>query len=109
MGEVYYKQGNPQKIGDFFTQEILKNYPSSMGNGLYFLPYKVFENQKIYCIHGVLEDDKQILLGEIEQAYLEKEIERMYDRLAKTGQETGIVSEKLAKLKKRKSNTYSAE
>ena len=46
--------------------------------------------------------DKQILQNEIETAYLEKEIERMYDRLAKTGRDTGIVSEKLTKLKKRK-------
>jgi len=43
---------------------------------------------------------KQYLSGEIEQAYLEKEIERMYDRLAKIGAETGSVSEKLANLKK---------
>lgn len=50
------------------------------------------------------EESQQNLAGEIEQAYLEKEIERMYDRLAKTGQETGLVSEKLAKLKKRKSD-----
>ena len=65
------------------------------------------EVEKIRCLGT--EQEQQILAGEIEQAYLEKEIERMYDRLAKTGQETGIVSEKLAKLKKRKSNTYSAE
>lgn len=55
------------------------------------------------------EEEKQILAGEIEQAYLEKEIERMYDRLARTGRETGIVSEKLAKLKKRKSDAYKAD
>jgi len=46
------------------------------------------------------EAQKQYLSGEIEQAYLEKEIERMYDRLAKIGRETGVVSEKLANLKK---------
>ena len=32
----------------------------------------------------------------------EKEIERMYERLAKTGRDTSIVSDKLTKLKKRK-------
>ena len=35
-------------------------------------------------------------------AYLEKEIERMYDRLAKTGRDTAIVSDKLTRLKQRK-------
>ena len=33
---------------------------------------------------------------------LEKEIERMYERLAKTGCDTSVVSEKLTKLKKRR-------
>ena len=43
-----------------------------------------------------------VLQNEIETAYLEKEISRMYDRLAKTGRDTGNVSEKLTKLKKRR-------
>lgn len=47
-------------------------------------------------------EQKEQLSRDIEQAYLEKEIERMYDRLAKTGRETGHVSEKLLNLKKRK-------
>lgn len=46
--------------------------------------------------------ERQELANEIELAYLEKEIERMYDRLAKTGRDTSIVSEKLTNLKKRK-------
>lgn len=50
-------------------------------------------------------EEKEMLAQEIEQAYLEKEIERMYDRLARTGRETGDVSEKLARLKKRKQST----
>ncbi len=51
--------------------------------------------------HGSAEE-RQELANEIELAYLEKEIERMYDRLAKTGRDTSIVSEKLTNLKKRK-------
>lgn len=48
------------------------------------------------------EEEKQTLSNEIEQAYLEKEIERMYDRLAKTGRDTAMVSDKLTRLKQRK-------
>lgn len=48
------------------------------------------------------EEEKQHLINEIEQAYLEKEIERMYDRLAKTGRDTSIISDKLTRLKQRK-------
>lgn len=46
--------------------------------------------------------EKQLLNNEIETAYLEKEIERMYDRLAKTGRDTSVVSNKLGKLKLRR-------
>ena len=53
MGEVYYQEGKDKSIGEFSTKEILKNYPNSMGNGLYFRPYKIDENQKISCIHSV--------------------------------------------------------
>ena len=42
--------------------------------------------------------DRRILQNEIHTAYLEKEIEKMYDRLAQTGRDTGVVSEKLAEL-----------
>lgn len=47
-------------------------------------------------------EERQDLANEIELAYLEKEIERMYDRLSKTGRDTSIVSDKLSNLKKRK-------
>ena len=47
MGEIYYQDGKQQKVGDFSTKQILRNYPNSMGNGIYFLPYKIYNNQKI--------------------------------------------------------------
>lgn len=48
------------------------------------------------------EEENKDLDNEIEQAYLEDEIERMYERLAITGKNTVIVSDKLTKLKQRK-------
>lgn len=76
----------------------------------YFIKQKIYYDQKVEdCMERMnlinekgSEFDRQILQNEIETAYLEKEIERMYDRLAKTGRDTGVVSNKLAKLKKRK-------
>lgn len=47
-------------------------------------------------------EEKALLDSDIETAYLEKEIERMYDRLAKTGRDTSVVSYKLSRLKRRK-------
>ncbi|MBQ9089659.1 MAG: LOG family protein [Alphaproteobacteria bacterium] len=48
-----------------------------------------------------LPDEKQQLKTDIETAYLNKEIERMYERLAKAGRDTALISDKLHELKKR--------
>ena len=50
---------------------------------------------------GTLEEKRELETA-VEQAYLEKEIERMYERLAKTGRDTSVVSDKLTKLKNRR-------
>lgn len=54
-------------------------------------------------LHGTAEQ-RQELANDIEKAYLEKEIERMYDRLAKAGRDTSMVSDKLSALKQRQKN-----
>lgn len=61
----------------------------------------IIENMQNVSLHGTAEE-RRALANEIEQAYLEREIEKMYDRLAKTGRDTSIVSEKLTKLKQRR-------
>ena len=50
---------------------------------------------------------KQVLARKIETAYLNKEIQRMYDRLATTSRDTALVSHKLDALKARIKNTGS--
>jgi hypothetical protein len=83
---------------------------------VYELPYfyKRKENSKVH-VEDIWEEmlkiqntgtdaQKQVLATEIETAYLEKEIERMYDRLAKTGRDTSVVSDKLCRLKLRRKN-----
>ena len=50
------------------------------------------------------DEEKAVLDSDIETAYLEKEIERMYDRLAKAGRDTSVVSYKLSRLKRRRKN-----
>ena len=60
MGEVYFKKGKQLDVGEYFTQEILHNYPNSMGNGIYFKPYKVHADQRISCIHAVWEENREI-------------------------------------------------
>lgn len=62
MGELYFKKGKQQAVGEFFAEEILKNYPNSMGNGIYFKPYQVNESQEISCIHALRNEEKNIEL-----------------------------------------------
>jgi len=54
--------------------------------------------------HARLEA-KQALARKIETAYLNKEIKRMYDRLATTSRDTALVSHKLDSLRQRIRNT----
>lgn len=76
----------------------------------YFIKQKLSYNLEVEdCIEKMYQintsgtyQERTVLRNEIETAYLEKEISRMYDRLAKTGRDTGNVSEKLTKLKKRR-------
>ena len=73
----------------------------------YFIKNKVgsvwvehlIENMDNIELNGTKEE-KDALHNEIEAAYLEKEISRMYERLAKSGKNTAVISEKLTKLKK---------
>ena len=82
------------------------------------LPYVIEERQKNpeMSIGAILRDKDKIFKGSdlelkqnlsrtIETAYLNKEIMRMYDRLATTGRDTALASHKLAHLKERMKNT----
>lgn len=54
-------------------------------------------------------EKRQALARDIETAYLNKEIRRMYDRLATTSRDTALVSHKLDNLKKRMKDTGSQD
>lgn len=62
IGEIYFKKSRQQEVGEFYVQELLKNYPKSMGIGIYFAPYKINVNQKNTCIHALWDENKQISL-----------------------------------------------
>ena len=84
----------------------------------YELPYFIKKKVgKVWVEHLISEiqnieqngtmEQKRALHDEIEKAYLEKEIARMYDRLAKAGRDTAVVSDKLTKLKNSRSKKSS--
>lgn len=73
---------------------------------IYQLPYilQVKQESPNKHVKSILNDiDKNDLLApELEKAYLRKEIERMYGRLARAGQDTAHASEKLDGLKEKR-------
>ena len=68
-----------KKVGDIWVEDLIEEMHNIEQNGS--------------------PEQKNALKDEIEKAYLEKEIARMYDRLAKSGRDTAVISEKLTKLK----------
>ena len=62
IGEIYYQNGKKKEVGEFFAKKLLENYPDSMGNGIWFEPYQIDENQKATCIHALWENGRIELL-----------------------------------------------
>ena len=101
-----YKKGKTTKEVYASTRQLIYELPYFVKNtgencSVEELCQKITDNS----YHGTSEE-RQEMANDIERAYLEKEIERMYDRLAKTGRDTAIVSDKLSDLKKRKKQNY---
>ena len=101
--KLRYQNSQDSKIAYGNTRQLIYELP-------YFLKKKT--DSSVHVEDLIAEFDKIRSSGtpeqqhnldmEIEQAYLEKEIERMYERLAKTGHDTSVVSKKLTKLKERR-------
>ena len=120
----FFVVDNDRELEIVFRLLKLKYFEEGSGDGLdtyinsrrliaelpYFIKQKInyrswveatYERMRLIKTRGT-DFDKQVLNNEIETAYVEKEIERMYDRLVLAGQDAGIVSEKLAHLKERR-------
>lgn len=104
-------------LDSFYAKQIQKDSNRSefvLKRLIYLLPYIIHQrylhpSKTTACIldqiddisQNGLENEKQQLTTDIEAAYLNKETERMYERLAKAGRDTAKVSDKLNSLKKR--------
>lgn len=82
----------------YIIEQKNKN-PSLSVSALIHNKDKIFKNARFTT--------KQALARKIETAYLNKEIKRMYDRLATTSRDTALVSHKLDNLKQRMKSTGS--
>ena len=104
--KLRYKKGKTTQEVYSATRQLIYELPYFVKNTEQGMSVdEICEKLKYNCYHGTSEE-RQELANDIERAYLEKEIERMYDRLAKTGRDTAVVSDKLSDLKKRKIQNY---
>lgn len=104
-------------LGDYYAKKMKEQTESAdkiIENLIYLLPYVIHQRQlhpdsttaeilnrlSDTYLNG-LSYEKNQLRTDIETAYLNKEIERMYERLAKAGRDTASISDKLNELKKR--------
>lgn len=105
--KIRYNKSNNSKEAYENSRRLVYELP-------YFIKQKVEHNMNVEkCMEHInrfmtegSEEDKQFMQNEIETAYLEHEILKMYDRLATTGRDTGKVSEKLSELKKRRRSIF---
>ena len=103
-------------IGLYYTRDITKERaPKAVEKIIYELPYVIAQRalfphksaadiiaEKDAVLSGADADARKRLAQEIETCYVNKEMERMYERLEHTGRDTAIVSYKLTSLKKRR-------
>lgn len=108
--ELYYKKE---------IKENPKKAKTALKKLIYLLPFVIeernknpekttqdlFKEMKKIMDYGT-DEEKATLEKEVDMSYLNKEIERMYERLAKAGKDTAVVSDKLNFLRKQFKNKH---
>ena len=99
----YYNRKMNKKDARKVVEQIIHDLPYIIEQKVQFSdkPVSWILDDKDRVMNSSLSDGRQKLENEIEKAYLNKEIERMYNRLAKSGRDTAAVSYKLTSLKRR--------
>ena len=62
IGEAYYRYGENREMADDLVAESIKNYPHSLGGGIWFKPYIVSSDKKWNCIYAFWNQNKQVEL-----------------------------------------------
>lgn len=104
MMAALYRKTNDREQGFVAVQNLIHDLPYVIEEKRRY-PDKsialILADMAAVSEHGTLVQKKRLKKA-VETAYLNKEIERMYDRLGKTGRDTTVVSRKLTRLKRRR-------
>ena len=101
IGRYYHKKLNKAEAREV-VERIIHDLPYVINQRINFpeKPTSWILDDMDRVINSPLVNEKLRLGNEVEKAYLDKEIERMYNRLAKSGRDTAAVSYKLTALKR---------
>ena len=99
----YYDKKQDKAAARSVVEKIIHELPYVINQKVEY-SYKsvkqILDENDLVSTQGV-PTAREKLKNDIEKAYLDKEIERMYERLAKSGRDTAAVSYKLTSLKRR--------
>jgi len=62
IGEAYYQYGKNRGMADTLVKNLVRNYPNSLGGGIWFKPYAVLKDKKRNCIYAFWNQDGQLEL-----------------------------------------------
>ena len=100
MLPFYYNKDATRKISLKSVQNVIHDLPYIIHQH-FKCPEKPLKKIILDTLNTLQQesDEQKELLEQIETAYLKKETERMYERLAKTGKDTAVISDKLTTLR----------
>ena len=62
MGELYYKFDRDKSVAEKTVIQVFKNYPESLGGGIWFKPYYVSPSKKYDCIYAFYDKPQHVVI-----------------------------------------------
>ena len=61
QGELFYMIDKNKKMAEYTIIKLFQNYEESLGGGIWFKPYSVSKNKKLYCVYVYRNKMNQIV------------------------------------------------
>ena len=76
LGNLHYYAGKNKTLAENAIVKILDNYKGALGGGVWYEPYTIDKNKKLYCIYAYRSNDNKVIIDD----YFQNE---NYDYLSK--------------------------
>ena len=61
QGEMFYKIDKNKKMAENTTIRLFENYENSLGGGIWFKPYSVNKNKRLYCVYAYRNKSNKVV------------------------------------------------